>query len=64
MNIITCDEECRHNKDGYCSLNHISRLTNTSALSGAKCGYFKAAPKTANAARNQSPETNSSRGIT
>ena len=53
MNMITCGEHCRHNRDGYCSLNHISSIK---GAVGVKCGYFSFAEKPC-AADNQSPAT-------
>lgn len=38
MNLIVCDENCRHQKEGYCTLNQITRLTGDTR---AKCGYFE-----------------------
>lgn len=37
MNLIVCDQQCKHQQEGYCTLNHISSLT---ADSNNKCGYF------------------------
>ena len=37
MNLIPCDQGCKHQQEGYCTLNHIASLTSNT---GAKCGYF------------------------
>lgn len=42
MNLIACDQNCRHQQDGYCALNHITRLT--AGLSDT-CGYYEAQKK-------------------
>lgn len=38
MNLICCDQNCRHQKEGYCTLNQITQLT--SSPQGG-CGYFR-----------------------
>lgn len=38
MNMILCDENCRHQKDGYCCLEEWGKLTD--ALS-SPCCYFE-----------------------
>lgn len=38
MNIITCGEDCRHQKDGYCGLDD---LTHADASVSSKCKYFE-----------------------
>lgn len=42
MNMIACDETCQHQKDGYCTLNHITSLSSETAT---KCGYYEAVEK-------------------
>lgn len=37
MNLIACDQNCRHQEDGYCTLNQISAL---SSDTGRNCGYY------------------------
>ncbi len=37
MGIITCGEECKHQKEGYCNLENASKITNTDK----KCPYFE-----------------------
>ena len=39
MNFIICSEKCRHQKDGYCTLEGAGEVTN--ALSSADCCYFR-----------------------
>lgn len=41
MNVITCNEKCRHQNQGYCGLNHITQLTGKADAEGDKCGYFE-----------------------
>ena len=36
MNMIVCDKGCRHQKDGYCSLQEITNLTGQAE----PCGYY------------------------
>lgn len=38
MNLIVCDQNCRHQQEGYCTLNCITRLTRDTR---AKCGYYE-----------------------
>jgi hypothetical protein len=40
MSLIVCSEPCRHQKDGYCALDSITRLTNGAST---VCGYYEAA---------------------
>ena len=40
MNLIPCDQGCQHQKEGYCTLDNISQLTNYEP--DAHCGYFTA----------------------
>lgn len=44
MSLIVCDEACKHQKEGYCTLNHITRLTGEVT---AKCGYYEAKERVA-----------------
>lgn len=37
MNLIVCDQDCRHQIEGYCTLNQIAQLTSDNS---SKCGYF------------------------
>lgn len=37
MNLIICNEKCRHMKDGYCCLEGSARITN--ALASPCCYY-------------------------
>jgi hypothetical protein len=37
MNLIICNESCRHQKDGYCCLEGSSQITN--ALASPCCYY-------------------------
>ncbi|MCL2036048.1 MAG: hypothetical protein FWG83_01505 [Oscillospiraceae bacterium] len=37
MNMIICNEKCRHQKDGYCGLNGVAQITN--ALASPCCYY-------------------------
>lgn len=39
MVMIECSNKCLHEKDGYCSLNHITNLTGNI---NSSCGYFEA----------------------
>lgn len=45
MNLIICDQNCRHKQDGYCALNHVSQLTDSKE---SKCGYFEETAVTQN----------------
>lgn len=47
MNMIVCDQHCRHQEEGYCTLNQIARLSNDAST---KCGYFEALNVKANQA--------------
>lgn len=38
MNLIVCGENCRHQREGYCALDNITRLTKDTR---AKCGYYE-----------------------
>ena len=38
MNMIVCSENCTHQKEGYCTLPHITQL---SGVLHAACGYFQ-----------------------
>lgn len=38
MNMILCDKNCKHQREGYCGLNKITQLTSNI---DAKCGYFE-----------------------
>lgn len=42
MNMIICNEKCRHQKDGYCALTGMAQITN--ALS-SPCCYYEANTK-------------------
>lgn len=42
MNLICCDQNCLHQKDGYCALNHITQLSGSNQ---GGCGYYRAAPQ-------------------
>ena len=37
MNMIICNEKCRHQKDGYCALTGMAQITN--ALASPCCYY-------------------------
>lgn len=37
MNLIQCDEPCRHQKDGYCALEEAGRIS----TKGKDCCYFE-----------------------
>ncbi len=41
MILIPCDAECRHQKEGYCCLEHISKVTN----SEGGCAYYEKKPE-------------------
>lgn len=45
MNLIVCDQNCKRQKDGYCTLNQITSLSGSAS---DKCGYFEV--------RNTEPE--------
>ena len=38
MNIVVCNENCRHQKDGYCVLDD---LTHAEAAASSKCKYYE-----------------------
>ncbi|NLJ17108.1 MAG: hypothetical protein GX346_08250 [Clostridiales bacterium] len=40
MNFILCNEKCKHQKDGYCSLEGSAMITNA-VTSSANCCYFE-----------------------
>jgi len=40
MNLITCDQNCKHQQEGYCNMGGISNLTGSVE---SKCGYFERA---------------------
>lgn len=40
MNLIECDAECMHQKEGYCCLEHTSKVTN----SEGGCAYYEKKP--------------------
>ncbi len=37
MNLIVCGENCRHAKEGYCALDHVTQLSGSTQKG---CGYF------------------------
>ena len=39
MNMIICNEKCRHQKEGYCALNGTAQITNALA---SPCCYYEA----------------------
>jgi hypothetical protein len=41
MNMIICNEKCRHQKDGYCALTGMAQITNALA---SPCCYFEETP--------------------
>jgi hypothetical protein len=43
MNLIICNENCKHQQDGYCSLEGGAKITN--ALSAPCCYYETGADK-------------------
>jgi hypothetical protein len=42
LNMILCDKQCRHQKEGYCLLEDISSLT---GILGEPCGYYAPSQK-------------------
>ncbi|MCL2108454.1 MAG: hypothetical protein FWH20_03800 [Oscillospiraceae bacterium] len=42
MNLIICNESCRHQKEGYCGLEGSSQITNALA---SPCCYYESAGK-------------------
>ncbi|MCL2637731.1 MAG: hypothetical protein FWD48_05105 [Oscillospiraceae bacterium] len=42
MNLIICNEACRHQQDGYCALEGSSQITN--ALASPCCYYEQTKP--------------------
>jgi len=42
MNLIICNERCRHQKEGYCSLEGSSQITNALA---SPCCYYEETSK-------------------
>lgn len=38
MNLIVCEQDCRHQQDGCCALNQVMALSGS--LEG-KCGYYQ-----------------------
>jgi len=40
MNMIICNEKCRHQKEGYCNLTGSAQITNALA---SPCCYYEAA---------------------
>ncbi|MCL1832383.1 MAG: hypothetical protein FWG45_05680 [Oscillospiraceae bacterium] len=53
MNMIVCNEKCRHQEDGYCILNGMAQITNALA---SPCCYFESAT-------SKSPPVNSSNTV-
>ncbi|MCL2071659.1 MAG: hypothetical protein FWH07_05430 [Oscillospiraceae bacterium] len=43
MNMIICNEKCRHQKEGYCALTGMAQITN--ALASPCCYYEEGATK-------------------
>ena len=39
MNMIICNEKCRHQQDGYCGLTGMAQITNALA---SPCCYYEA----------------------
>ena len=62
MSLIVCDQDCRHQNDGYCALN---RITSLSGSSEAKCGYYEklAVTSTKNIPRQGMPSTEKMEGF-
>lgn len=58
MSLIVCAENCRHQSDGYCQLNHITSL---SGNTGANCGYYEKTDKEKNASRASAEKAESVR---
>ena len=44
MNMIICNEKCRHQKEGYCALTGKAQITNALA---SPCCYYETAAKRA-----------------
>ncbi|MCL1867038.1 MAG: hypothetical protein FWF82_06480 [Oscillospiraceae bacterium] len=42
MNMIICNEKCRHQKEGYCGLNGTAQITNALA---SPCCYYEESDK-------------------
>ena len=38
MNLICCDQNCRYQKEGYCTLNEITQLAQ---FPRGGCGYYR-----------------------
>jgi hypothetical protein len=56
MSIIQCDVDCVYQRDGYCSLEMPSAITNYTGDGCVHC--IKVTPRSANTAANQSkPQT-------
>ena len=41
MNFILCNEKCKHQKDGYCSLEGSAKITNAVTSSKSGCCYYE-----------------------
>jgi hypothetical protein len=46
MNMIVCNEKCRHQQEGYCSLTGAAQITN--ALASPCCYYDPVSPTKSN----------------
>lgn len=42
MNMVLCAQDCKHQREGYCSLNEISGLSD---IVNPKCSYYQKADK-------------------
>ncbi|MDR2559252.1 MAG: hypothetical protein LBC86_06900 [Oscillospiraceae bacterium] len=49
MNLIICNESCRHQQDGYCCLEGSSQITNALA---SPCCYYEETDKTSKGKMN------------
>lgn len=52
MNFILCNEKCKHQKEGYCSLEGSAKITNAVTSSKSGCCYYEGIHANANANAN------------
>lgn len=57
MNFILCNEKCKHQKEGYCSLEGSAKITNAVTSSKSGCCYYEGVVDIANGISNKSSDT-------
>lgn len=59
MNFILCNEKCKHQKEGYCSLEGSAKITNAVTSSKSGCCYYEGVIANANASEIVEKSSNS-----